>query len=143
MALPHTKKWWKDAVVYQIYPSSFKDSNDDGIGDLQGIISKLPYLKDLGTDVVWCSPCFSSPWVDNGYDISDYKDINPEFGTLQDMEELIRKTHELGMKLILDLVINHTSDQHEWFKESRSSKDNPKRDWCAYTFRERDANDYR
>jgi glycosidase len=132
MATPQTKKWWKDAVVYQIYPSSFKDSNGDGIGDLRGIIGKLGYLKDLGIDVVWCSPCFSSPWVDNGYDISDYTNISPEFGTLQDMEDLISATHGAGMKLILDLVINHTSDQHVWFKESRSSRDNPKRDWYCF-----------
>lgn len=129
MAFLQKKVWWKDAVIYQIYPSSFKDSNADGCGDIRGIIDKIGYLRDLGVDVIWCSPCFASPWVDNGYDVSDYRDINPQFGTVKDMEDLIAAAHDAGMRLMLDLVINHTSDEHAWFKESRSSKDNPKRNW--------------
>lgn len=126
------RQWWKHAVVYQIYPASFCDSNGDGVGDLQGIISKLDYISDLGVDVIWVCPMYDSPQVDMGYDISNYEDIYGPYGTLQDMEELIRETHSRGMKIMLDLVINHTSDQHAWFKESRSSKDNPKRDWYIW-----------
>lgn len=125
----HVSTWWKEGIVYQIYPASFKDSNGDGIGDIPGIISKLEYLRDLGVDVVWISPHFKSPQVDMGYDISDFEDIHEPYGTLEDCERLIRETHQRGMKIIFDLVINHTSDQHPWFLESRSSKDNPKRDW--------------
>lgn len=121
--------WYKDAFVYQIYPRSFCDSNGDGIGDIQGIISKLDYLADLGIDAVWLSPCYKSPNDDNGYDISDYRDIMDEFGTLDDWKEMIKGMHERGIKLIMDLVANHTSDEHEWFKQSRSSKDNPYRDY--------------
>lgn len=121
--------WWKDGVVYQIYPASFKDSNGDGVGDIPGIITKLDYLRDLGVDIIWISPHFKSPQVDMGYDISDFEDIHEPYGTLQDCEQLISETHRRGMKIIFDLVINHTSDQHRWFLESRSSKDNPKRDW--------------
>ncbi|KAK0753098.1 alpha-glucosidase [Schizothecium vesticola] len=124
--------WWKDAVVYQIYPASFKDSNGDGLGDIPGIISKIDYLKDLGIDIVWISPMFDSPQVDMGYDISDYEAVYPPYGTVEDMETLIRACHERDMKVILDLVINHTSDQHRWFQESRSSRDNPKRDWYIW-----------
>ncbi|AZN41374.1 glycoside hydrolase family 13 protein [Paenibacillus albus] len=126
------KVWWKEAVAYQIYPRSFMDSNGDGIGDLQGIISKLDYLKDLGVDVLWVCPFFKSPNDDNGYDISDYQDIMEEFGTMEDFDLLLKETHARGMKLILDLVINHTSDEHPWFIESRSSKDNAKRDWYIW-----------
>lgn len=126
------KVWWKEAVAYQIYPRSFMDSNGDGIGDLQGIISKLDYLKDLGVDVLWVCPFFQSPNDDNGYDISDYQDIMQEFGTMDDFDQLLKETHARGMKLILDLVINHTSDEHPWFIESRSSKDSPKRDWYIW-----------
>lgn len=118
MATTGTKKWWKNAVVYQIYPRSFCDSNGDGIGDLPGIISKLNYLKNLGVDVIWLSPVYPSPGYDNGYDISDYKGINPEFGTMEDMERLISRAKRLGIKIIMDLVINHTSDEHEWFKKA-------------------------
>ncbi len=118
MAASSTKKWWKNAIVYQIYPRSFCDSNGDGIGDIPGIISKLHYLKDLGVDVIWLSPVYPSPGYDNGYDISDYKDINPEFGTMEDMERLISRAKRLGIKIIMDLVINHTSDEHEWFKKA-------------------------
>ncbi|MCH1626143.1 glycoside hydrolase family 13 protein [Ferdinandcohnia quinoae] len=124
--------WWKEAVSYQVYPRSFMDSNGDGIGDLQGIISKLDYLKDLGIDVIWVSPFYKSPNDDNGYDISDYQDIMDDFGTMADFDQLLHETHQRGMKLIVDLVINHTSDEHPWFIESRSSKDNPKRDWYIW-----------
>ncbi|MFT4416237.1 glycoside hydrolase family 13 protein [Fredinandcohnia humi] len=124
--------WWKEAVAYQIYPRSFMDSNGDGIGDLQGIISKLDYVKELGIDVIWICPVFESPNDDNGYDISDYQDIMADFGTMDDFDELLEETHKRGMKLIIDLVINHTSDEHPWFIESRSSKDNPKRDWYIW-----------
>ena len=127
-----TKKWWKESVVYQIYPRSFKDSNGDGIGDLQGIISELDYLADLGVDVLWLSPFFKSPNADNGYDISDYCDIMPEFGTMADFDELLMGVHERGMKLIIDLVVNHSSDEHVWFQESRKSKDNPYRNYYIW-----------
>ncbi|GAA4063624.1 alpha-glucosidase [Amphibacillus indicireducens] len=128
----NTKKWWKEAVAYQIYPRSFKDSNGDGIGDIQGMIEKLDYLKDLGIDVIWVSPIYESPNDDNGYDISDYKAILDDFGTMEDFDLLLAETHKRGMKLIMDLVINHTSDEHEWFIESRSSKDNPYRDYYIW-----------
>ena len=109
------KQWWKEAVAYQIYPRSFKDSNGDGIGDIQGIISKLDYLKDLGIDVIWVCPMFKSHNDDNGYDISDYQDIMSDFGTMEDSNQLLEEVHKRGMKLILDLVVNHTSDEHQWF----------------------------
>ena len=128
------KKWWKELIAYQIYPKSFMDSNGDGIGDIQGIISKLDYLKDLGIDLIWLCPMYKSPNHDNGYDISDYKDILDEFGTMDDFNELLNEVHNRGMKLIIDLVINHTSHEHPWFIESRASRDNPKRDW--YIWRE-------
>ncbi|MED4017065.1 alpha-glucosidase [Sutcliffiella cohnii] len=126
------KTWWKEAVAYQIYPRSFVDSNGDGIGDLKGIITKLDYLKELGIDVIWICPMYKSPNADNGYDISDYQDIMDDFGTMEDFDLLLEETHKRGMKLIIDLVINHTSDEHEWFIESRSSKENPKRDWYIW-----------
>ena len=121
--------WWKQAVVYQIYPRSFADSNGDGIGDLRGIIGRLDYLSTLGVDVLWLSPVYPSPQDDNGYDISDYQDIEPTFGTLADFDELLVGVHDRGMKLVMDLVVNHTSDEHPWFAESRSSVSNAKRDW--------------
>ncbi len=127
-----TKKWWKEAVAYQVYPRSFMDSNGDGIGDIQGIISKLDYLKDLGIDVIWLSPMYKSPQDDNGYDISDYQDIHHEFGTLKDFDQLLQECHNRKIKLIIDLVINHTSDEHPWFIESSSSIDNSKRDWYIW-----------
>ncbi|KAK4119119.1 glycoside hydrolase family 13 protein [Parathielavia appendiculata] len=126
------KLWWKQAVVYQIYPASFCDSNGDGIGDLPGIISKLDYIASLGVDVIWICPMYDSPQVDMGYDISNYEDVYRPYGTVQDMETLINETHARGMRIMLDLVINHTSDQHSWFKESRASKDSPKRDWYIW-----------
>lgn len=126
------KKWWHSSVVYQIYPRSFNDSNGDGIGDLRGIIEKLDYLKNLGIDVIWLSPVFKSPNDDNGYDISDYEDIMEEFGTLEDMELLLKEANERGIKILMDLVANHTSDEHKWFIQSRKSKDNPYRDYYIW-----------
>lgn len=126
------QKWWKEAVVYQIYPRSFKDSNGDGIGDLPGIIQKLDYLKNLGVSVVWLCPVYKSPNDDNGYDISNYQDIMDDFGNIKDMEDLLTETHRRDMKLIMDLVVNHTSDEHPWFIESRSSLDNPYRDFYIW-----------
>lgn len=126
------KIWWKEAVAYQIYPRSFQDSNGDGIGDLQGIIQRLDYIKDLGIDVIWICPMYKSPNDDNGYDISDYEDIMEDFGTMTDFDALLAAVHDRGMKLIIDLVPNHTSDEHQWFIESRQSKDNPKRDWYIW-----------
>jgi oligo-1,6-glucosidase len=123
------KTWWKEAVVYQIYPRSFKDSNGDGVGDLRGILSKLDYIQSLGVDAVWLNPIYKSPNDDGGYDISDYFSIQPEFGTLQDFDELLTGLHHRGIKLIMDLVVNHTSDEHPWFVESRKSKDNSFRDY--------------
>ena len=128
----YTKKWWKESVVYQIYPRSFHDGNGDGIGDLRGIIQKLDYLKDLGVSVVWLSPVYKSPNDDNGYDISDYQDIMDEFGTLADWDELLAELHRRGIKLVMDLVVNHTSDEHPWFIEARKSKDNPYRDYYIW-----------
>lgn len=125
-------KWWKEAVAYQIYPRSFMDSNGDGIGDIQGIISKLDYLKNLGIDIIWVCPIYKSPNDDNGYDISDYKDILSEFGSMTDFDQLLDEVHARGMKLIMDLVINHTSDEHPWFIEARSSKENKYRDYYIW-----------
>jgi alpha-glucosidase len=127
-----SKAWWKEAVAYQVYPRSFMDSNGDGIGDLRGVIEKLEYIKALGIDVIWICPMYKSPNDDNGYDISDYQDIMDEFGTMEDFDALLKEVHKRGMKLIIDLVINHTSDEHPWFIESRSSKNNPKRDWYIW-----------
>ncbi|GGB08164.1 alpha-glucosidase [Macrococcus hajekii] len=124
--------WWKEAVCYQVYPRSFKDSNGDGIGDINGIIEKLDYLQELGIDVIWVSPIYKSPNDDNGYDISDYQAIMRDFGTMEDFDRLLLEVHARGMKLIMDLVINHTSDEHPWFIESSIAKDNPKRDWYIW-----------
>lgn len=126
------KAWWKEAVVYQIYPRSFCDSNGDGIGDLNGITSKLDYLKELGIDVIWLSPVYKSPNDDNGYDISDYEDIMTEFGTMEDFDKMLDAAHDRGIKIVMDLVVNHTSDEHPWFVESHSSKDNEKRDYYIW-----------
>ncbi len=128
------EKWWKSSVVYQIYPRSFCDSNGDGIGDINGIRSKLWYLKELGTDVIWLSPVYASPNADNGYDISDYYGISPEYGSMEDMKTLIRECENCGIRIIMDLVVNHTSDEHPWFMEAKKSKDNPYRDY--YIWRE-------
>jgi oligo-1,6-glucosidase len=125
-------RWYKNAVIYQIYPRSFYDSNGDGIGDLKGITSKLDYLKDLGVNCVWLSPCYKSPNADNGYDISDYRDIMDDFGTLDDWKEMITGMHDRGIRLVMDLVVNHTSDEHKWFEESRKSLDNPYRDYYIW-----------
>lgn len=124
--------WWKTTTVYQIYPRSFKDSTDDGIGDIPGIISKLDYLQDLGVETIWFSPFFSSPQADHGYDVSDYRSVAPEYGTMGDCERLIHEIHNRGMYVVFDMVLNHTSNQHPWFLESRSSRDNPKRNWYIW-----------
>ncbi|MEE1321790.1 MAG: alpha-glucosidase [Acutalibacteraceae bacterium] len=135
---PIEKKWWKEAVFYQIYPRSFKDSDGDGIGDIRGIIEKLDYLKDLGVDAVWCSPMYDSPNDDNGYDIRDYRKIMEEFGTMEDFDELLSEMHKRDMKLIMDLVINHSSDEHEWFQSSLHDPDSPYKDY--YIWRDGDEN---
>lgn len=132
VATSNHRAWWKESSVYQIWPASFKDSNDDGIGDIPGIISKLDYIKNLAIDIVWLCPSYKSPQVDMGYDIADYYSIADEYGTVADVEKLIAGCHQLGMKLLMDLVVNHTSDQHEWFKQSRSSKDNEYRNWYVW-----------
>jgi oligo-1,6-glucosidase len=137
MTLPADADWWKSAVIYQIYPRSFADSNGDGLGDLGGIAERLDYLRALGIDVIWLSPVYPSPQVDNGYDISDYRDIDPMFGNLAEFDALLAKVHAHGMKVVMDLVVNHTSDEHPWFVESRLSRANPKRDWYIW----RDARD--
>ncbi|KAJ5885100.1 oligo-1-6-glucosidase [Penicillium taxi] len=129
---PNHRAWWKECSVYQIWPASYKDSNDDGIGDITGIISKLDYIKNLGVDIVWLCPSYKSPQVDMGYDISDYYTIAEEYGTVADVESLIQGCHKRGMKLLMDLVVNHTSDQHDWFKKSRSSKDSEYRNWYVW-----------
>jgi len=125
-------KWWQKAVVYQVYPRSFQDANGDGIGDLKGIEQRLDYIQKLGADVIWLNPIYASPDKDNGYDISDYEDINQKFGTMADFDDLFEKAHDKGLKILMDLVVNHTSDQHQWFIESRSSKDNDKRDFYIW-----------
>lgn len=127
-----SSQWFKDVVVYQIYPQSFQDSNGDGIGDLNGIKKRIPYLKKLGVDVVWLTPIYSSPGVDNGYDISDYLKINPQFGTMDDFDGLLTALHKNGLKLLMDLVVNHTSDQHKWFRESKKSRNNPYSDYYIW-----------
>ncbi|WP_022951616.1 alpha-amylase family glycosyl hydrolase [Leucothrix mucor] len=126
------KDWWRGAVIYQIYPRSYQDANGDGIGDLKGITQRLPYIAGLGVDAVWISPFFKSPMKDFGYDVSDYKDVDPIFGNLHDFDELIKTAHHLGLKIMIDLVLSHTADQHEWFKESRSSRDNEYHDWYVW-----------
>jgi len=137
------KKWWKEAIVYQIYPRSFKDSDGDGVGDLKGIISKLDYIKSLGVTVIWLNPIYSSPNDDNGYDVSDYRNIMKEFGTMADFDALLKGLHDRGIKLVMDLVVNHSSDEHEWFKQSRSSRTNPYRDYYHWWNAERGKPPYR
>ena len=134
------KKWWHDKVVYQIYPKSFKDSNGDGIGDIKGIIEKLDYLKNLGIDIIWITPFFTSPMIDNGYDVADFCDINPLFGTMEDMDKLIEETKKRNMFIMIDFVANHTSHEHRWFKEALKGKDNPYHDY--YIFKDRPSNDH-
>lgn len=124
--------WWKNAVVYQVYPKSFQDSNGDGIGDIKGITSRLDYLAKLGIDAIWLSPVYKSPGIDNGYDISDYEEIDPQYGTMEDMDELIQEAKKRNIRIVMDLVVNHTSDKHKWFIESRKSKDNPYRDYYIW-----------
>ena len=136
--MPTKSPWWQTTTIYQIYPRSFADSNDDGIGDLGGIISKLDYIQDLGFETIWVSPFFCSPQQDFGYDVSDYCDIAPEYGRMAEAEALIKAVHQRGMRVLFDLVLNHTSIQHPWFQESRSSRSNPKRDW--YIWRDGNAN---
>ena len=131
---PSTDPWWKHAVVYEIYPRSFQDSNGDGIGDLNGITSRLDYLHDLGIDAIWVTPFYPSPQIDFGYDIADYTAVDPQFGTMADFDRLVSEAKKRNIRVIVDYVANHTSDQNLWFKESRSSRDNPKRDW--YIWRE-------
>ena len=123
------KNWWKKATVYQIYPKSFKDSNNDGIGDINGIIEKLDYLYYLGVDLLWLTPMYVSPQRDNGYDIEDYYNIDPKYGTMSDFEKLLKEAHKRDIKIMMDMVLNHTSTEHKWFKESKKSKDNPYRDY--------------
>ena len=137
------QKWWKEAVVYQIYPRSFKDSDGDGIGDLKGIISKLDYIKSLGINAVWLNPIYSSPNDDNGYDISDYRNIMKEFGTMEDFDKLLEGLHVRGIKFVMDLVVNHSSDEHEWFKQSRSSRTNPYRNYYHWWNAEKGKPPYR
>ncbi|MBR3234468.1 MAG: glucohydrolase, partial [Atopobiaceae bacterium] len=124
--------WWKEAVVYQVYPQSFADSNGDGVGDLNGLTERLPYLAKLGIDVIWLSPVYASPMDDNGYDIADYRAIQPEYGTLEDFDRMLARAHELGIKIVMDLVTNHTSDEHAWFVESRKSRTSPYRDYYIW-----------
>ncbi|MBC9721327.1 MAG: alpha-glucosidase, partial [Lactobacillus sp.] len=125
-------EWWKSSVVYQVYPQSFKDSNNDGIGDLMGIVEKLPYLAKLGVDVIWLTPIFDSPLIDNGYDIRDYEKISENYGTLEDFKRLLEQAHQLNIRVILDLVVNHTSNQHAWFIESQKNKENPYSDYYIW-----------
>ncbi|SDX79986.1 glycoside hydrolase family 13 protein [Flavobacterium degerlachei] len=139
----NSAKWWKEAVVYQIYPRSFKDSDGDGVGDLKGIISKLDYVKSLGVDAVWLNPIYASPNDDNGYDISNYREIMSDFGTMEDFDLLLQEMHKRGIKLIMDLVVNHSSDEHEWFKQSRSSRDNPYRNYYHWWPAEKGTPPYR
>lgn len=136
-------KWWKEAIVYQIYPRSFKDSDGDGVGDLQGIISKLDYIKSLGVTAIWLNPIYSSPNDDNGYDVSDYRNIMEDFGTMEDFDALLKGLHDRGIKLVMDLVVNHSSDEHEWFKQSRSSRESPYRDYYHWWNAERGKPPYR
>ncbi len=134
------KDWWRGAAIYQVYPRSFQDTTADGIGDLQGVTLRLPYIASLGVDAIWLSPFFTSPQADMGYDVSDYCDVDPMFGTLSDFDEMLAEAHRLGLKIIIDQVISHTSDQHPWFKESRSSRTNPKADWYVWADPKPDGN---
>jgi hypothetical protein len=130
---PHSQDWYREAIIYQVYPRSFLDTNGDGVGDIPGITAKLDYIASLGVDIVWISPYFKSPMKDFGYDISDYCDVDPLFGTLADFDVMIAKAHSLGLKIMIDQVMAHTAEEHPWFKESRSSRDNPKADWYVWS----------
>ena len=125
-------EWWKHAVIYELYPQSFQDSDGDGVGDLKGIASRLDYLHDLGIGAIWITPIYPSPGVDNGYDIADYTALDPRYGTMEDFDNLVAGAKKRNIRIIMDYVINHTSNQHPWFKESRSSRTNPKRDWYVW-----------
>jgi alpha-glucosidase len=133
-------EWWRNGIIYQVYPRSFYDTNGDGIGDINGITEKLPYIKSLGVDAVWLSPFFKSPMVDFGYDVSDYRDVDPMFGQLEDFDRMVQEAHALGLKVVIDQVYSHTSDQHAWFEESRQSRDNPKADWYVWEDTKPDGN---
>ena len=128
----NNSKGWQQAVIYQVYPKSFQDSNQDGLGDLRGIISRLDYIKQLGADVIWLNPVYKTANIDGGYDISDYQSINPDLGTMSDFDALVTEAHQRGLKIMMDLVVNHTSSDHDWFKQSRSSTDNPYRDYYIW-----------
>jgi len=132
MSAPGNRDWWRGAVIYQVYPRSFQDSNGDGVGDLKGITARLDHIASLGVDAIWVSPFFKSPMADMGYDVSDYREVDPMFGTLADFDAMVDRAHQLGLKIIVDQVISHTSDQHDWFKESRASRTNPKADWYVW-----------
>jgi alpha-glucosidase len=132
MNIPRQSAWWKESVIYQIYPKSFYDSNNDGVGDIRGIIEKLPYLKTLGITVIWVSPFYRSPMADNGYDIADYFAVNPDFGSMQDVDELIARSGEMGIKVMIDLVVNHTSDEHAWFQQALADPESPYRDYYIF-----------
>ena len=132
LAVQPDRDWWRGAVIYQIYPRSFQDSDGDGIGDLRGILTRLPHIAELGADAIWISPFFKSPMLDYGYDVSDYCDVDPMFGTLEDFDAVVAEAHRLGLKVMIDLVLSHTSDKHPWFAESRASRDNPKADWYVW-----------
>ncbi len=132
MADRNDNRWWRGGVVYQIYPRSFQDSNGDGVGDLPGILARLPYLAELGVDAIWISPIFTSPMKDFGYDVSDYRSVDPLFGTLADFDGVVAEAHRLGLEVVIDQILSHTSDQHPWFKESRSDRTNPKADWYVW-----------
>lgn len=134
------KDWWRGATIYQVYPRSYRDTNGDGVGDIPGITEKLPHIASLGVDAIWISPIMKSPMKDHGYDVSDYQDIDPLFGTLDDFKTMLDRAHELGLKVITDMIYSHTSDEHPWFKESRSSRDNPKADWYVWTDPKEDGN---
>ena len=128
----NNSNWWQQAVIYQVYPKSFQDSNQDGLGDLRGIISRLDYIKQLGADVIWLNPVYKTANIDGVYDISDYQSINPDLGTMSDFDALVTEAHQRGLKIMMDLVVNHTSSDHDWFKQSRSSTDNPYRDYYIW-----------
>lgn len=126
------EQWWRGGIIYQVYPRSFADSNGDGVGDLPGLIGRLDYIRALNVDAIWISPFFKSPMKDFGYDVSDYRDVDPLFGTLADFDRLIERAHALGLKIVIDQVLSHTSDRHPWFVESRESRDNPRADWYVW-----------